>query len=80
MKEFYIMSYWAAAFLLTMGIPPKRIELSPRGKRLFFYVDNTTVRNHIQEFYENADLQKYVRSCIELKSEMYKIKQQSILC
>ena len=79
MKDFFIISYWTAAYLLSIGIPPKRIELSPRGKRLFFYTDNTTVRNHIQEFYENAVFQKYVRSCVELKSEMFKVKRQSIL-
>ena len=74
MQEFYVMSFWASAHLYSLDIQPKRIELSPKGKRLFFYDESEHIREVLRNFYEDASFQKYVKACVSLKSDMYNYK------
>ena len=70
--EFYIKSYWAAAWLYSHNIKPNKITLTPKGRRLFFYDNTDEINDCIQEFYDNQEYQSYVRACSELKTEMFK--------
>ena len=71
MKEFYLKNYWAASYLKNIGTEPMRIELTPKGRRIFFYENNEELQKHIHDFYNDTDLQNFIRACINLKIEMY---------
>lgn len=71
LKEFYIKSYYCGSWLLMCGVEPKRIETTPKNYRIFFYDETDEIRKLINEFYENKELQQYVKNCSEFKKLMY---------
>ena len=74
MKEFYIKSYYAVSYLKSQGIDPLRIEFTPKRYRIFFYPDTEDIKLLLDKFYQNDELQGFVKACVEIKKIMYSSK------
>ena len=78
MKECHIKSSFAAAYLLTQGLPPSRIEIAPRGYKLFFYPDFTETHGLLDVFYADQTMQGYVHAVKEIRAQMREAEQREV--
>ena len=68
-NDYYVVSIYTNAYLLSKGFRTKRIEKSKdTGKVILYYQDCNDLRNTIREYQNNWDLQDFIRGLKEIKT------------
>ncbi|MCL2837764.1 MAG: DUF5659 domain-containing protein [Oscillospiraceae bacterium] len=69
-SQYFVKSFYAASYLKSLGYEPQ-IEVSPQGQSVFWYERTPGLENLVKEFFDNEELQAFVRGQLGLKKLMF---------